>query len=599
MQLKEMNQDDAVMYASVLQMRIREHQASTTLLVDQYDRRTEWYADSRMIALLTPIASVLATNRLNKRTEARTLRFQLNQPPPPPPWGSVVTIPFPHTPETKVMQAEAQADIGAARQQVWYCEGLCTAIDNLLQACQGPLGYSLDILMRLRQEAKRALQGTAGRAEKALATESEAIKAAHALKCQRDEASGACEALQVLHTHPTLPRGIGYILTCGQAEGVRRKLALFDDKLAKADKERQTAGDASEPEQRKAQSARANVELLSHLIGLQVGRNPSMSPSSPGTPAARPVSPPVEPERPGSGESRGGLTQAAALALLGEMRMGAFEAQEAAQKNVGRLTEVAEEKRKLESQWCAARGASKALGVLRTAFIRFKHWRLERRRQEALGLCIATAQAKVAHRHGKRTLSEVAGSRELLHTLRKQQETLPRPTLELSITLPPASKGKSSNAPGSPGARDAAEDMHLMVATRVVEDCLSWMGWPDEALTYRRHEVRVLEGASVLAVSATVSPVRELASTLGSSDPSTIGGRLLEEALTGRLIPGLANTAALLELGNVNLADAKLTIPSREQLMKHAPPLYQLEAEVSSASTCPCHPPTCPCHPPT
>jgi hypothetical protein len=55
-----------------------------------------------------------------------------------------------------------------------------------------------------------------------------------------------------------------------------------------------------------------------------------------------------------------------------------------------------------------ARGQAKALSTLRTSLVRYKHWRLERRRQEALGLCIATAQAKVAHRHGKRTLSEVA-----------------------------------------------------------------------------------------------------------------------------------------------------------------------------------------------
>ena len=145
------------------------------------------------------------------------------------------------------------------------------------------------------------------------------------------------------------------------------------------------------------------------------------------------------------------MSTEAAKTLMAEMRAGAVEALSAAKKNVLRLKKQAEERAALEREWCEARGGASALGTLRTSLIRYKHWRLERRRQEALGLCIATAQAKVAHRHGKRTLSEVAGSRELLSTLKQQQATLPRPTPRRGRRGAPRSRARA--APPSPPPR--------------------------------------------------------------------------------------------------------------------------------------------------
>jgi hypothetical protein len=67
---------------------------------------------------------------------------------------------------------------------------------------------------------------------------------------------------------------------------------------------------------------------------------------------------------------------------------------------------------------------------------------------------------------------QVAGSRELLATLRHQQATMPRPTLELRILLP-----KSPNKDKGKGPTPKELHMtHTPTAHRLVADLLSWMG---------------------------------------------------------------------------------------------------------------------------
>ena len=88
------------------------------------------------------------------------------------------------------------------------------------------------------------------------------------------------------------------------------------------------------------------------------------------------------------------------------------------------------------------------------------------------------------------------------------------------------------------------------------------------------------DGANILACFAAVGAVHELTSTLGASDPQTIGSRLLDECTSGRILPGLTATAAHLELGSVSLASASLHIPTHEELRRHNPPLYEHEASI-------------------
>ena len=75
--LKAISGEEAVTTAHKLQHRLRAHQAATALLVDQYDKRTEWYADSRLAPLLEPLAAAVARLRRGRRAESRELRRAL------------------------------------------------------------------------------------------------------------------------------------------------------------------------------------------------------------------------------------------------------------------------------------------------------------------------------------------------------------------------------------------------------------------------------------------------------------------------------------------------------------------------------------------
>ena len=90
--------------------------------------------------------------------------------------------------------------------------------------------------------------------------------------------------------------------------------------------------------------------------------------------------------------------------------------------------------------------------------------RVSTRRYHAQGLCIATANAQVAHRRGKRVFAELDGARELLADLERTARTQPRVCLALQVQLP------------SERARP------YKVAEKLLEDIALWMGWPDETL---------------------------------------------------------------------------------------------------------------------
>ena len=93
---------------------------------------------------------------------------------------------------------------------------------------------------------------------------------------------------------------------------------------------------------------------------------------------------------------------------------------------------------RLSTELARARGALKTLATLYNSGQRAKHARLERKRTEALGHCIATANAKVAYRHCKRTIAEVAGARELITQLEANQESPLRRTVTCRYTRPRA-----------------------------------------------------------------------------------------------------------------------------------------------------------------
>ena len=64
-----------------------------------------------------------------------------------------------------------------------------------------------------------------------------------------------------------------------------------------------------------------------------------------------------------------------------------------------------------------------------------------------------------------------------------------------------------------------------------------------------------------------------------------IGNRILDECQSGRILPGLVDTAATLELGNLSCLDCVECAISREEMVNHLPPLYKLEQLVKDELT--------------
>ena len=563
--MREMNSDEANAPATMLQKRLRTHQAASALLCDQYERRQQWYDDSRLASILSSLAGVVSRLRLARRDEARALRYALGAAA-----AADAAADAPVESATTAAEAALATDPNSQRiasekrlahawEELWAAEGTLVAIDGVLHAISAG-GYTLDLLMKMRSEAKRGHATSAAQAEKDADRAAELQMQTSALAAQLEETRGAGLGIMALHQASE----VGHILTCGQLEGLRRKVSALEPKYASTVKDSTSTKEALSLQQKSAVENEAALKLISTLLSREVAQDGGEKKME---------------------DARAGLSTAAAVSLLNDMRPKAEQEAQTAREKQQQVEAAHSVRLEMEVRWAQARGAARALSVLRTSLQRFRLIRLERRRQEALGMCIATAQAKVAHRHGKRTLCEVSGSRELLSELRKQMTTRPRPTLQLAVMLPQsdskASKGggKGNHSP-RPGSALAAGDPFLPTATRLAEDCIGWMGWPDSALCYHRHEVKMIDAGRVLLVELAIAPCRELEQSLGASSPQAIGGRLLDECQSGRILPGLVGTASTLELGSLSLAWTALQIPSRDALAAHCPPLYKLEQRV-------------------
>ena len=312
-----------------------------------------------------------------------------------------------------------------------------------------------------------------------MATELELRQHAADARVALHEARGSLTAVRALQKDSSLRPSLAFLTLPGQSEALAKKVVQLEAKHAAVVKGITTYIDSLEADRSKASTAFATIELINQLMTLpgQSTRPPSPSDEIDAFPLP---------------------SKDAVQEVLNERRAAAFSARNEARAEVSRCHTIVEQRAELEGQWAEVRGGARALSTLRSSLQRYKLERLERRRQEALGNTIATAQARVAHRHGKRTLAEVAGSRDLLQTLERTQRTRTRPTITLTVALP--TKGKFS---------ELAVSAYRGAATHLVEDCLTWMGWPDVVLTYQSHEVHAAERAGKeLVVRATISPCR-------------------------------------------------------------------------------------------
>ena len=196
-----------------------------------------------------------------------------------------------------------------------------------------------------------------------------------------------------------------------------------------------------------------------------------------------------------------------------------------ARTQVANAAADAEKRQTLTTDWMRARGAAHALSATRAALLEFKLSRLDRRRSEAIGNCLATSQATIAHKHGKRTLAEVAGAQDLLRSLSEVHASMPLPMLSLKIALP----SKVNPNRGKARLRSEAlepQSLYHPFALQLIEDCLLWMGWPDRALTYQSHSVDGVDNngqGGNLTVNAIISPCDGMQALVGSSDPQRLG----------------------------------------------------------------------------
>ena len=83
---------------------------------------------------------------------------------------------------------------------------------------------------------------------------------------------------------------------------------------------------------------------------------------------------------------------------------------------------------------------------------------------------------------------------------------------------------------------------------QLIEDVLLWMGWPDTALSYHSHSAEAGEKDHTLTVRAVLAPCEGLEGAFGPATPQRLGAVVLEEALSGKLTPGLEPSKAFHDL---------------------------------------------------
>ena len=422
------------------------------------------------------------------------------------------------------------------------------------------VGYSVDVLTQRRLDCKREHVRVHARIQQQSRERLDVATALPILREQLNETRGASNALQLLHAK--LPYGVVHALAFGQAEGLRRKLVQLKTEHATAAAKAAVVTEAVSAESMRAAALQACMDLFSHFLAMQTG---------------------------------GGFSVAAARQVLAQQKAAAITELHAATQRVSTLFDRRSQRVKVTDAQAEARGGEWALSMLRTAFLQYKHTRLQRRRQEALGMCFATAQATTAHRLGKRMLAEVTGGRELLRNVQTMHASRPHTMLELAVQLPLAGSGRADRRAGSPPTQRAKPPSpnepsatHMAAARCLIDDTLSWMGWPDAVLTYADHKLCPssepgAQGAIRLVVIARVNACPELEVTLGSGDPRALGERVLDECSAGRLNPGLAATAACLDQASVAIASATLHVPLREDVRRCVPTLSHVESCLASA----------------
>ena len=510
--MRDINADQASRKAMTIQSRVRAHAAATELLTSHYEGRLRWYTDSRIAVMMSPLASHVSLQRKQLQTLLDGIAPEMER------------------------LAGSPKHVLAASKKLWSLQGEMGVAETLKAQ------LSLDALMKRRLEHKLALKAAQMMAERSeenyTATQQKLMGALEAYHGVR----GSLEVIERLQ----LESETVTVMMAGQTELLRRKLGSLEQKLADATKDADAAKSAYLSSLRGQHMSANALALASSLLSRHVQQKPP--PQLAGGEASQ-----AQQAQPGV------LSSSALTHLLQEKREAMRECTDALRRFEKESTSHAA---LLVQAWWAE-GGMVALNSLHASGYREKAARLERRRSEALGHCIATANAKIAFRLCKQAVAELNGSHELVSALKTQQATMPRATLELHLLIP----------------ADRAVDE--AVSERALEDVAMWMGVPDERFRLRGHTVTPPDDAEGKGSKQTLVVAAELlaGSEAGAPEPSELGELVVTEWKEGRLSTGFITTSSMLDVANVPVPHVCVAVPSREQLAAHMPSLATVEAE--------------------
>ena len=539
--------------AKLIQSRVRAHRAATQLLTDQYDQRTQWYNDSRTAVMLGPVSKHITAKRRELQVTLRVLDPRLAR-----------LSGVPH-------------DLLQAQRRLWSLQGEVAVLEQLMGHA------SIDVLMKRRLEFKLALQTSYITLDRTKETYAEVhadylqqVAACHRLRGSlevMEQLQGASETVTVL--------------TAGHVEALRRKLSMLEMKLEAANKADTAARNAYHNALRNERGASNALAICSSFLSRHATAAPiKKSADGEVIQGSDYISQPHE------------IPKSTFQPMLVQKRRMATNAE----AEVGRLGKEAETREALQVVCAWARGGLVTLDSIHASTFRGKLDRLERRRAEALGNAIATANAKIAYRVCKQSMAELAGSKELLATLERQQQTMPCAQLELVLALPNTAKVEDS------------------LCLKTLEDIATWMGVSDDRFVLASWEVRPADeentgkgGKLNLVIMVNLhkqlqqadgsggngessSPTDELDATPSAEvppafnpEPIDLGEAVVTEWLEGRLAGGLTATAELLGIAKLPIENVSLRVPAREELAAHMPTLeatidesgYELQSTIT------------------
>ena len=514
-----------------IQSRFRAKRFCTATLLSHWHMRTSWYTDSRLSPLGRPLLPWLGEHRRQLRLALAEMKLEIGR------------------------LDGSEAHQLSALKKLWQVQGDLAIVELVKQQ------NSIEALAKRRLEYKLVLSGAQAQLERSRSAYelskvqyNESLEEAHRTR-------GALELIELL-------RPSAFIVTvwlAGHVEFLRKRLADTEEKL----EIRKLALSAARAECWGAIKNEAFASTALALASSLLSRHAASPSTETATATATATGEGGAPAADGEPKQVAGIPEAAVHHLAIERRTQEKEVGAAAV----RFEDSSERREALQIALWWAHGALRTLDAVVGSLVGIKATRLERRRTEALGHCIATANTKIAYRVCKQAMAEVCGAEEQLAVIRAQHATLPKVALEVALSIPGAARPDGK------------------VAKLVLEDVAQWMGVPDECFhvaswaATRDEESSGGKGRQTLTVLAHLSKGTRHPM---DGEPEDLARSILIEFNSGRLNGGMTSTAAALEVAAIAIGSVKFRVPTKLELQEHSPPIaaYVEATEREYQQTC-------------